>query len=404
MMERHPDRTRASIDTDGTVYVSNGWQAARYIPVRLLADYSADTCPGCGTPYATNGDGPCEGGRSPLAPGSRDYDAEAAALLGDGESWVRHGYSGDGKLSSVNGMNRREALQTVVSGLKHGEVLPAPGRRGVRVVFPAAKSAYWLEPVTVQPNPEGVEEAEERGMPKGPHRIVSTGDDIEHTAGDGGKYGVAAFECTRCHKRAILADFEYGRVEKCTDKAEAEWSRECADALLNDRTFKGATAYAFTSPDEHGQPRTHTYDLATAREALALWERARGKHSWYRGELRVTCFGAVHSVRPVIEEQHDRPAADAERHGAACDAEETRVHAQAQRDRAVNNLAKFLPQDPADESTRPCVQLIDGTQVDVYRKGGRLVVSVDVDTAQDTRDDGTVPMVIMVQGETVYES
>ncbi|MFE4863213.1 hypothetical protein ACFRBW_39325, partial [Streptomyces sp. NPDC056670] len=56
-----PDRTRITVDTHGTVYVSTGWSAARYIPVSLLADYSADHCPGCDTPYATNGDGPCEG-------------------------------------------------------------------------------------------------------------------------------------------------------------------------------------------------------------------------------------------------------------------------------------------------------------------------------------------------------
>jgi hypothetical protein len=54
-----PDHARASVDTDGTLYVSNGWQAARYIPTALIEGYSADFCPGCDTPYAVNGDGPC---------------------------------------------------------------------------------------------------------------------------------------------------------------------------------------------------------------------------------------------------------------------------------------------------------------------------------------------------------
>ncbi|MCG8971833.1 hypothetical protein [Streptomyces sp. CL12-4] len=54
-----PTRARASIDTDGTVYLSNGYQAARYIPAALIAGYSAEVCPGCNTAYATNGDGPC---------------------------------------------------------------------------------------------------------------------------------------------------------------------------------------------------------------------------------------------------------------------------------------------------------------------------------------------------------
>jgi hypothetical protein len=142
-----PNHTRVAVDTDGTVYVSTGRQAARYIPASLIADYSADQCPGCHTAYATNGDGPCTGGRSPLAPGSRDYEAEAAELLGEGEEWVRHWYNG-GKLSGVNSMGRREALQTVVLGLKRGEVHPAgDGERGLRVAFDGGESAYWLEPV-----------------------------------------------------------------------------------------------------------------------------------------------------------------------------------------------------------------------------------------------------------------
>ncbi|MGW4087025.1 hypothetical protein ACWEGS_28735 [Streptomyces sp. NPDC004822] len=54
-----PGRARATVDTDGTVYLSNGYQAARYIPAALIAGYSVDVCPGCDTPYAVNGDGPC---------------------------------------------------------------------------------------------------------------------------------------------------------------------------------------------------------------------------------------------------------------------------------------------------------------------------------------------------------
>ncbi|MEE1741227.1 hypothetical protein PUR49_32675 [Streptomyces sp. BE147] len=139
------------------------------------------------------------------------------------------------------------------------------------------------------------------GMAYGPHRITNTGEDIEHTAGDGSTYGIRAFVCGRCHKRAVLADFAHGRVT-CTDEAEADWSCERADHLLDDVTFRGATAYVFTSPDEHGRPRTDTYDRPTSREVLALWLRAGGTFNWYTRELRVTCFGAVHSVRPSVEE------------------------------------------------------------------------------------------------------
>ncbi|MFE2184154.1 hypothetical protein [Streptomyces sp. NPDC059455] len=59
MLDDAPGRARTTLDTDGTVYVSNGRQAVRYIPAARIADRSADFCPGCGTPYATNGDGPC---------------------------------------------------------------------------------------------------------------------------------------------------------------------------------------------------------------------------------------------------------------------------------------------------------------------------------------------------------
>lgn len=59
MLDRAPGHARTTLDTDGTVYVSNGRQAARYIPAALIADHSTDICPGCGTAYATNGDGPC---------------------------------------------------------------------------------------------------------------------------------------------------------------------------------------------------------------------------------------------------------------------------------------------------------------------------------------------------------
>ncbi|MCZ1012343.1 hypothetical protein [Streptomyces lydicus] len=66
-MDYWPQRPgRASLDIDGTLYVSNGRQAARYIPVERFANWqpTSGTCPGCGTSYVDNGDGPCPGGRS----------------------------------------------------------------------------------------------------------------------------------------------------------------------------------------------------------------------------------------------------------------------------------------------------------------------------------------------------
>lgn len=68
----------------------------------------------------------------------------------------------------------------------------------------------------------------------------------------------------------------------------------------------------------------------------------------------------------------------------------------------ANLTARFMPQDPHDSNTRPCLE-IGGAQVYAHRKGGRLVVGVDVDTAEGARADGAVPMVITVQGREVFE-
>ncbi|MGY3243791.1 hypothetical protein ACVWYT_003240 [Streptomyces sp. TE4109] len=55
-----PGTIRFSRDTDGTVYVSDATQAARYLPTTLVPDHRDGHCPGCHTPYATIGEGPCD--------------------------------------------------------------------------------------------------------------------------------------------------------------------------------------------------------------------------------------------------------------------------------------------------------------------------------------------------------
>ncbi|NML55093.1 hypothetical protein HHL19_35810 [Streptomyces sp. R302] len=88
-----PGTARATVDTDGTVYVSNGRQAARYIPAPLITAYDSDHCPGCSTPYATNGDGPCTGGRS-LSAEERRRAAEKdqmRAVAYAGRWWAEQG-------------------------------------------------------------------------------------------------------------------------------------------------------------------------------------------------------------------------------------------------------------------------------------------------------------------------
>ncbi|MER6616357.1 hypothetical protein [Streptomyces xantholiticus] len=94
MIDNAHGRARTTLDTDGTVYASNGRQAARYIPAALVADYSADFCPGCDTPYATNGDGPCTGGSStvkeqpaPAAPAPADEAKTRRRAAGFAAKW-----------------------------------------------------------------------------------------------------------------------------------------------------------------------------------------------------------------------------------------------------------------------------------------------------------------------------
>jgi hypothetical protein len=76
-------------------------------------------------------------------------------------------------------------------------------------------------------------------------------------------------------------------------------------------------------------------------------------------------------------------------------------------DTAASLNARFLPQNPHDENTRPCVE-IGTVQVYTYRKDGALRVSVDtsgvdVEGPEARKDaDRTVPMEISVNGKTVF--
>ncbi|THA72504.1 hypothetical protein E6R60_26605 [Streptomyces sp. A0642] len=112
-----PDHTRASIDTDGTIYLSNGRLAARYIPAALIEGYSTTVCPGCDTSYAVNGDGPCTGGRSTPAP---DYAQAAAELLGemDTTTYAVRFVNTDSVLRDLPTASKEEAADMLASVLR----------------------------------------------------------------------------------------------------------------------------------------------------------------------------------------------------------------------------------------------------------------------------------------------
>ncbi|PPS89594.1 hypothetical protein [Streptomyces sp. MH60] len=62
----------------------------------------------------------------------------------------------------------------------------------------------------------------------------------------------------------------------------------------------------------------------------------------------------------------------------------------------ANLNARFLPQDPHDENTRPAVE-IGTAHVYTYRDAGKLIVSVE------TVEDDTMPVEFSVNGKTVHE-
>ncbi|MFF1678766.1 hypothetical protein ACFVYG_22335 [Streptomyces sp. NPDC058256] len=145
-MDYWPQRPgRASLTTDGTLYVSNGRQAARYIPAERFSDWqpTSGTCPGCCTSYADNGDGPCPGGRSTP---KHDFAAEAARLLGDGQHWVRHWFRFGMEENTIT-VQRADAVQSVLVGLRVGATVYQADAGGVNVEASNGESSYWLEPL-----------------------------------------------------------------------------------------------------------------------------------------------------------------------------------------------------------------------------------------------------------------
>jgi hypothetical protein len=150
-MDYWPERPgRAALDTDHTLYVSNGRMAARYIPAERFTDWiwTSGTCPGCGTSYAANGDGPCTGGRSTR---KRDHEKEAAELLGDHTFWVRHWYRFGQEPSTIR-VERADAHQIILSGLRTGATVYRADRGGVTIEASNGDWSYWLEPITEDPH------------------------------------------------------------------------------------------------------------------------------------------------------------------------------------------------------------------------------------------------------------
>jgi hypothetical protein len=73
-------------------------------------------------------------------------------------------------------------------------------------------------------------------------------------------------------------------------------------------------------------------------------------------------------------------------------------------DRAINRAITFLPVDPADDTTRPCL-VVAGVQVYAYVRNGELIVSLDFDESEIGRGRfSETPVSIHFSGEEVFAS
>lgn len=274
------------------------WESGNYVPrcaecVAADLGVSVEALPGYESVPAEDGltlviEGASEWPPAEVAPAARKHlDMDAPGYMISGEEPP----APEGKATR---RDKGQALSLLAGRMcLAGAVVHADGAGTVRITQSDGRRV-WLRPVG-----SPAAEAREKGMPAGPHRITNTGEDAEG--------GIAyAFECHRCEKHATYADFQYGRAGKCTDQAEADHAHGRARNLLADTTFKGATAYAITSPNEFGTPVTRNADRAEALMVLTYWMRCGAPHTWGRGELRVRCHQSTHTVRPVIEESADR--------------------------------------------------------------------------------------------------
>ena len=74
--------------------------------------------------------------------------------------------------------------------------------------------------------------------------------------------------------------------------------------------------------------------------------------------------------------------------------------------RRANLAVRFLPQDPEDDDTLPCIE-IEGIQVYVYfDEAGKLTISAHLDTAEPATLDaaGCVPTRVTLGAGDVFDS
>lgn len=242
------------------------------------------------------------------ATGTRRGDGSAPVLKAEGFKW--HRASGYWYLPATRGEAGAARLAAVLDALRAGGLFPADPAaieeapatvEELPAIEPAPVPAEEAAPIeelpadeeaptpvekrpalALVPQPPAAEEPTEQKRPSlesGAHHIFNTGQGI------GGPGMAYAFECTVCHQRARLVEFD---GLPCTEEAETAFLLVVAARLLDDVMLREATAFQVVSSLPDAAP-VQTREEATRFLAAQLQYGA--SHQWYEGELRLARRG-----------------------------------------------------------------------------------------------------------------
>ncbi|MER7952020.1 hypothetical protein ABTY59_31980 [Streptomyces sp. NPDC096079] len=264
---------RVSVDTDGTVYVSNGYQAARYIPASLIADCSADLCPGCSTPYASNGDGPCTGGRS-LTPEERQRAAEK-------DQRRAHAYAGKWWAEQGTDTPTDDALR---DAFQHCTKPPRPK------LYPAIRDAIAASTPPVAAAPLFAAHAAYESVMHATSLAPSDIQDVAHQLEELRRAAPRRLHA-QIHAAAVAADAAWPLIKTAGSLAE----RNAAYDQARDAVTRARAAILAVAPRAH---RMHGTDLPATDTAIRAAARAYNAYGSTSDELIGTEYGpAVVRVR-----------------------------------------------------------------------------------------------------------
>jgi hypothetical protein len=286
-----------------------------------------------------------------------DVERQAAELLGEGEQWMMR-FCKFGHGPRIGRVDRATAVELIVWALRHGgwQVYRAD-EGGVNLESPTGESSYRL----YRPAPKG-ERVDVNTLAPGDEFVTRCGWTV--LAADGWTFTAVSNEGQKV-TQTVPEGTQVLRTRRAADSAQEDEEATPVDEMGTDELL------------------TVLREEAASLPAGSLFARA-----WAALDQTLTNGGIECLPAPW------------DGYG------ETHVPEDADADTRASLTARFMPQDPHDEDTRPCVE-VGTVQVYTYRADGRLVVSVDLDGVDaegpEIREDGTVPMVISVQGREVFE-